>query len=406
MKSEKSIFSFSHQEKKVLFVLGVLWGENGITTHLLTLAKGLQKSGWEVGLATKIANNSPQALQQSQRALHLFQTNGIQCYQVDFVDPNLNFKNMVGALKSLYQLDTIISDYKPSIIHIHSLSISPYIYLLQRWHHFPYVATCHMEPKSHVSSVKFGLKFKYITNAVMGQEIIAISEVLKDYFVNVMGIPLDKVKLINHGIDESYFYPPSLLERSEARTKWKLKENQKVICIIGRLASDKGHKLLMESVAKLYSEGVEITVLVAGQGYGMEQQEIIEIADQLGIRKSIYLIGYCDPRQVLWASDALVLPSQPQTEAFPLVIPEAMLCGVVPIRTPGAGATDQIEDSVNGYIIPFEDSNKLAMRLKELFENEIQLSRISSAAIERARNKFTLSQMITKTIETYTSLMY
>lgn len=262
-----------------------------------------------------------------------------------------------------------------------------------------------MEPKSRLSSVRFGLRFKYITNIIMGQKIIAVSDILKDSFINMMGVPINKIDLINHGVDESYFHPPSPLERSKARETWKIEENQKVICMVGRLAPDKGHRFLMESVAQLCREGVKCIVLIAGQGYGTEEQEIIKIVEDLGIRKLVHFIGYSDPRQVLWASDVIALPSQPQTEAFALVIAEAMLCGVVPIRTPGAGATDQIEDSINGYIIPFEDSNKLSIRLRELFESEINLSNMANASIERAKNKFTHTQMLEKTINTYMSLI-
>ena len=56
-------------------------------------------------------------------------------------------------------------------------------------------------------------------------------------------------------------------------------------------------------------------------------------------------------------SDVCVLPSR--QEGFAVAIIEAMLCGVVPIRTPAAGAAEQIDDGTNGSIpVPFESPKR------------------------------------------------
>lgn len=395
----------SKPEKRVLFVLGILWGENGITTHLLTLAKGLQKSGWTVGLVTKLADDSPQALHQAQRAITLFESNGICCYQVDFLYFKFNPMNIFYSFISIIRLNQAISDFNPSIVHLHSLSISPYIYLLQKFHRFPYLSTCHMEPKENRSSVKFGKYLKKITQVILGQKIIAVSHVLRDSFVNVMGISKEKISLIHHGIDDDHFRPPSPCERQQARQSLGISDASNIVCMIGRLAPEKGHSTLIKSLSDLRLNGIEIHVLFAGQGYASEEDHIIECSDTLGVRDLIHLIGYSDTRQTLWASDVIVLPSQAQTEAFALVIAEAMLCGVMPIRTPGAGATDQIEEGVNGYLIPFEDSDVLTRRLKEVLEDRIKLNKMSTLSVQKAQNEFTSIQMIAKTISVYTELI-
>ncbi len=392
-------------ERRVLFVLGVLWGENGITTHMLTLAQGLQKAGWKVGLATKLADNSSKALQQSQRAINLFEANGISCYQVDFLELKLQPKNIIHAFKHLSQLNQVINDFKPSILHLHSLSSSPYVYLLQKTHGFPYLSTCHMEPKTHVSSVRLGMKFKSLTNVIVGQRVIAVSRVLRDAFIEVLGISQEKISSIHYGIDGDHFRPPSQAERLEARKNLGVSEEDKVVCMIGRLAPEKGHSILLKALATLRSQGTEIVALFAGQGYGTEEEDILDNAVNFGVRDLIHPLGYSDTRQVLWASDILVLPSQAQTEALPLVVVEAMFCGVVPIRTPGAGAVDQVDDGVNGYIMPFEDSDNLSLRLKELFENRSRIDEMSQSCICKAEENFTSNQITVKILNVYSELL-
>ena len=71
---------------------------------------------------------------------------------------------------------------------------------------------------------------------------------------------------------------------------------------------------------------------------------------------TVKMQGYVeDMRFIYWASDVIVLPSR--HKGFPLILRiEAMLCGIVPLRTPSAGTHDQITHSVDGYIFPFDDA--------------------------------------------------
>jgi glycosyltransferase involved in cell wall biosynthesis len=82
-------------------------------------------------------------------------------------------------------------------------------------------------------------------------------------------------------------------------------------------------------------------------------------------------------------------------------VAEAMCCGVVPIRTPGGGAKDQIEDGSNGFIFPFDDSETLAMRLK-LLSSDIELRKqLSIEAQKTAHQSFSVEKMIHDSIAVY-----
>lgn len=107
------------------------------------------------------------------------------------------------------------------------------------------------------------------------------------------------------------------------------------------------------------------------------------------------MIGYQDSQKVYWASDVLVLPSR--KEGFPLVIVEAMLSGVVPIRTPAAGAYDQIEDGKTGFIIGFDDYKMLANRLDQLLSDDKFREKIAINAYNFAKENFTADIMVEKT---------
>ena len=66
------------------------------------------------------------------------------------------------------------------------------------------------------------------------------------------------------------------------------------------------------------------------------------------------------------AADVFVLPSL--TEGMPLVVLEAMATGVPVIATPN-GASDLIEDGIDGFIVPVRDPQVIADRLKILYQD-------------------------------------
>jgi glycosyltransferase involved in cell wall biosynthesis len=82
-----------------------------------------------------------------------------------------------------------------------------------------------------------------------------------------------------------------------------------------------------------------------------------------------------------------------------------MLCGVVPIRTPAAGATEQIDDGVNGFITPFNDSKGLSDRLDALLNDTERRTTMSAATLEKAREKFSAKAMVDKTLAVYNEVI-
>jgi len=54
------------------------------------------------------------------------------------------------------------------------------------------------------------------------------------------------------------------------------------------------------------------------------------------------------------------------------------------------GTLDQIEDGINGFVVPFNDAEALALRLKQLLENDELRAQMSEAALKSAQQKLAL----------------
>jgi glycosyltransferase involved in cell wall biosynthesis len=391
---------------RILFVMGILWGKNGVTLHLEILTKKLLECGWEVCIASGIPPASRLAGEKAESisAIQKFKAIGVEHFFVPFPALHFSFPDIKNSIEALLNLNTVIRQFKPDVIHIHSLSVCPFIYLMRLLHQTPYVLTCHLEPSISRKNITLaGLANNYF-RAIFGDRVIAISSDIKSAFER-MKVPAESVRLIYHGVENEHFRPPSPEERLEAREMFGLSPNSKVVCFVGRLdVAVKGHDVLICAISKLRSAGLEVIALCAGQGHGIGENIVQTLAAEAGVSDLVRLLGFADTRQVLWASDVLTLPSR--REGFPLVIPETMLCGVVPVRTPAAGAFDQIEDGVNGFVVPFDDPEALTLRLKQLLEDENLRGQMSAAAIVTARHKFTVDRMISDTLAVYEEVIH
>lgn len=386
--------------KKVLFVARYLWGDEGISIHLIRLAQGLIKSGWTVGLASAIPPTDDN--HHSSSILNKFKLCGIQYFYIPFPQTISHPGKLPQFFTALRELSTIIQQFKPNLLHIHSLSVSPYAHIVRLIYRLPFIATAHIEPNIKQSTILLSRFFNKLFPYTFGDRFIAISTAIETIYTHDLNVDKSRITLIYHGFDIEHFRPPSLHERIEARNSFELPTDAKVVCLIGRLDPVKGHKILYQALSHLKQEGINIFAICAGTG-GAWEDKIKAQPKEFDVHNLVQFPGFTDARRVLWAADIIILPSR--REGFALVIPEAMLCGVVPIRTPAAGAHDQITDGVNGLIIPFDNIDVLATALKKLFTQDILKESMGKAALASATEKFSEATMVSKTIATYLEVM-
>ncbi|MEM3407788.1 MAG: glycosyltransferase family 4 protein [Nitrososphaerota archaeon] len=370
---------------KVLFLSKYL-NPSGVTTFMFTLGKCLIEKGFDVGIATD------KETIEHDYSIKKFEDFGFRIYIIPFIGKGYGIENFKRFFKSLISFFQILKEYKPDIIHVHWRVTSLYAELAYRLFGIPYIVTLHLE----------GIPYDFWAKrfSFWGKFAIAISKETYNDLNSVFGIPVNKIKLIYNGVDNNYFRPPTCEEKKRAREIFNLSDDDKVVCLIGRLSVVKGHDILIKSAVILKRENIRPRFLLAGTG---DFNYVKGLLKNFDIEDQFIFTGFTDSRNVLWASDILVLPSR--KEGFPLVIVEAMLCGVVPIRTPAAGAYDQIDDGINGFIIPFEDSEALAIRIKTLLEDKELREIMAKNAIEKAKKVFTAEKMVESYINIYNDII-
>ena len=120
-------------------------------------------------------------------------------------------------------------------------------------------------------------------------------------------------------------------------------------------------------------------------GEGSERATLESTIERLGLGDHVHLRGH-DPhaREALWRASAFLVTSS--YEGWNLAMQESMShgCPVVSYDV-RYGPREQIDDGVNGFLVPWGDTAALAGRVVELLDSPELSHRISAAATERAR---------------------
>lgn len=379
---------------RILFVVSDL-GKNGITVYIKTLTQALLERGYTVAIAaTSFREGAP-------LNPDIIERMGVTYYPVSFPDPIRKNGSLFTAPRALADLVRAVRAFRPDVIHAQGLGVAPYAYTAARQTGAALVSTCHCEPPPRTRTFARRLSVAMpLLNVLFGDRLIALSGDMERILGELWSVKADRIRLIYYGSNADHFRPPTEAEREDARKAYDLSPEDFVVSIVARLEGVKKHSVLVQAAALLREWDVPVTVLVAGDG--PLRSEIERKVEEAGLTGIVRMLGFTDARRVLWASDAFALPSA--REAFPIVVAEAMLCGVVPVRTPASGAKDQIEDGVNGYVVPFSDARALAQALRTLAEKPKLRASMSQASLTRARNLFTTRQMVEDLIETYESV--
>ncbi len=389
--------------KTVGFLLNRVDCNDGIASHCETLIRGLKNSGWKVVLITGKVSFDDSSVKRFESLKSLSEE------WIIFDTVNRIFPTLASISKIL----KAIRKYGIQVFHAHGYSMLFSVMLFKIITGIKCVATFHLLKSIHLEKSledpKMILRKSFLRNYLKvfsPQFFIAISSDIEQWLIQDIGIANHKIKKIFNGIDSTYFRSPQDEERQKARDRFGLSAKDFVITLVGRMQWDKGHKLLIDAVNKISDQHQNYLFKCMFAGSGDQRQEIEQYAlDNNNTANRFLFLGYVnEPRDVYWASDVIVLPSQ--AEGFGLVIVESMACGVVPIRTPAAGAYDQIEDGSNGFIIPFNDLESLASKLLNLATNPDLRSRMSANAIASSDQKFTLETMTLNTIAAYEEAIY
>ncbi|OBR65070.1 glycosyl transferase [Paenibacillus oryzae] len=219
--------------------------------------------------------------------------------------------------------------------------------------------------------------------------IMTASESFRSYLAQHMDQP-EKIKVIPNGFDEKRFKP---IAHENAVPQ---------LITVCRLVPAKGLDVLLRACAELKKRGCPFVLHIIGDG--PVRNELEQLAQSLDLYDDIIFYGYMlHPEEFMPFFDVFVLPSR--AEAFGSVFAEAALCWLALVGTNVGGISEQIQDGVNGLLVPVEDHDALADALEKVVSDPIFRHNLARAAWDKAKKAYSLQRVIAQLQKVYTNIL-
>lgn len=307
--------------------------------------------------------------------------------------------NVSHVTQALSKLIVLLRSLKPDILfstltHMNIIAILAKLLSLHNTKVIVREANTFSEVLRHSQNVKVKLLpyiIRYLYNRA--DKIVFLSKGSFADFRSIFNkIEVDKMVVIYNPVNIQHISDKKLEAIEES---WN--NGIRKIITVGRLTKQKGHEFLLKAFKIVIQEINDLNLVILGEGE--EKENLIKLADVLGIGDKVKFLGFkANPYKYIAHSDVFVLSSL--YEGFGNVILEAMACGVPVISTDCPyGPGEIIQDEINGLLVPPMDVHSMANAILKVLKDRELAARLRENGYERVK-KFEVS----KIIEEYSSL--
>jgi glycosyltransferase involved in cell wall biosynthesis len=277
------------------------------------------------------------------------------------------------------RLPRALHSLRPDVVHTHLVHADVYGALAVA--RTPLVSTKHNDDRFRLGPYRHVERLL----ARRAARVIAITDALRRFTVEQVGLPAAKVTTIHYGMDEPpAAWAPDALELPEGP----------IVAAVARLVPQKGVDVAVRAMA-----GLEATLVVLGEGPERVRLEVL--AREHGVR--LLLPGRVgDVASVLRRADVLVHPAR--WEGFGLALLEAMLCSLPVVATRVSSIPELVVDGETGLLVPPNDPGALHAALARVLADADLRRSLGEAGRERARVEFSVERMARRTLVVYQAL--
>lgn len=354
--------------------------EGGMKEHYIALVKGLINEGCNVDALCDYPEEIMVDISRS----------GAKVYDFGFHGE----LSPINDIKKIIELCTIIRSIKPDIIHCHGFKAGIIARLAGWLVGCPSVYTVHnfvLHNRGRWSSQLIKMWERFMAGKT--STIITVSQSLKNYMINEMGLNHGKIHVI-YNSRPSY----KLGDRAKTRELYKIEEKEIVIGTVARLIQSKGIDLFLNAIPQILELYPKTRVMIVGSG--PDEGRLHEIADNLMIADRVIFTGQVHNINDYYAAlDIFILPTL--SEGLGISVLEAMSLGLPVIASNTGGIPELITHKKNGYLIEPGNSENITSALIYYLQHPQQVARLGQQARIDVQSKFSIEEMIHQTMAVF-----
>jgi glycosyltransferase involved in cell wall biosynthesis len=243
----------------------------------------------------------------------------------------------------------------------------------------------------------------YFVDRLVGRTVdafIAVSRANARYLVEQKGFPESKIRTIPNGIDLKRFHPGHQAPTG-MRAALGFAESDPVIAVFARLEPQKGHRILLEAMARVREGCRQARLLIVGDGTLRPMLE--RQCAALGLTAATRFVG----RQANipdWLALAQVVALPSFFEGLPLAAMEALAAEKPLVATAVDGTPEVVLDGQTGLTVPPGDAPRLAEALLRLLRHRAFARALGRAGREWIQARYTHAGQVRATEQLYREL--
>jgi glycosyltransferase involved in cell wall biosynthesis len=321
---------------------------------------------------------------------------GIEPVLVGLDDPAWSATDFYGALRvpavrirsprdlDPFLLARLVRELRADVVHTHLVHADVYGGVAAKLRGSRLVSTKHNDDPFRRGP------FRYVERSLsrLADGVIAITDSLRRFTIEEVGVPASKVETIHYGLDE-------LPEPWGVNAPDEVPEGARVILAVSRLTAQKGIDIAIRALPSLPSD---VVLVVLGEGPDRESLE--RLARELGVERRVFLLGRV-PDVAAWLRRAEVFVHPARWEGFGLAVLEAMLAGLPVVATNVSSLPELVVDGETGFLVVANDAPALAAAVSAALARRD----LGPAGRARAHSEFSVARMADRTAELYASIL-
>ena len=235
---------------------------------------------------------------------------------------------------------------------------------------------------------------KYIVRNV--DAIIVPGTMSRDFHIK-QGAATEKVFIAPNIVNnEMFIQKSSKFKKEKERFKQELNiQNEKIILFVGQLIKRKGVEYLIKAYKSLKDEYNAVCLVIIGDGVLKKELEEICIKEDI---KDVHFTGWVPEEQkIIYYSIAELFVLPTLEDLCPLVINEAMACGLPVISTKAAGcAVDMILPGKNGFVVDAADEKQLYSAMEKIILDDEFAKKKGEGSSEIIEKRYSIDQAVNR----------
>jgi glycosyltransferase involved in cell wall biosynthesis len=285
----------------------------------------------------------------------------------------------VGRLMHLFR------EHRIDAVHSHEFTMAVYGAASSRLLGLPHVITMHGGLR-----VSKALRRRVALRWAMrrSDHVVMVSRATQGQFATDLGVDKSWFTVVPNGV------PSQAGNADRVRAEFAVDKQDCVLLAVGTLERNKGHHILLESLARLVRGGLNRPwrLIIAGGRGGDQHGSLLEYARAEGLYDRVHIVtNRGDIPDLLALADVFVMPSL--WEGLPIAMLEAMAAQKCIVASATGGIPEAIVTGRDGLLVPPGDIDALAEALELVLTDPVRREGFREQAAARANAEFTVQAM-------------